>query len=295
MLERLKGTVHVLRGPVNIGGIVSGNRVLLIDSGNDSDKAKKLLKTLEGEGLELEAVWNTHSHADHWGGNHLLQDRTGCEIRASKIEAAIINNNIMEPFYLYGAMPLRQLRNKFLMAKPCVCGELGMGPASFRGQQVDVLDLKGHSPGMIGFLTEERIAFIGDALIGEEIVKKYKMLFTTDVKSHFESLTTLKETDADWFVPGHGEPVDREGLEALVECNREALQRVNDLLLEACRVPRSLEELLGHVAERLSLPMNVGQYFLNRSTLSAHLAYLCNEKWMEVFMEGPRLLYENRV
>lgn len=64
------------------------------------------------------AIVNTHSHADHCGGNRYIKERTGATIYASEIESAIIQYPLLEPLYLFsGASPLRDLRNKFLMAQ----------------------------------------------------------------------------------------------------------------------------------------------------------------------------------
>lgn len=293
-LKRIKGDAHYFKSPVNVGAVITEGKILLIDSGNDSDKARKLLKIMESEGLELGGIWNTHSHADHWGGNHLLQERTGCRVWSSKIEAALMNNNIMEPFYLFGAYPLEELKNKFLMAKPCVCEVMETGPSEFMGQAIEVVDLKGHSLGMIGFKTREGVFYVGDALFSTEIIDKYKLLYSADVGNHLRTLDALMDSPADFYVLSHGDVYAPEEMDSLIEENKAAIERVNDLLMEALAETRSLEDLLRLVMERLRVSMNVGQYFLNRSTISAHLSYLVREGRSQVVMEHSRMFYARK-
>lgn len=290
-LESVKGIAGYFKSPTNVGAFVKDGKILLVDSGNDTDKAKKLYKAIESEGLELEGILNTHSHADHWGGNHYLQTRTGCRIKSSKIESAIINNNIMEPFYLYGAEPLKVLRNKFLMAKPCACEEFEGDEVDFMGEKIRIVDLRGHSPGMVGFKTSDGVFFVGDALFSSSIIEKYKLLFSSNVTGHLKTLETLRKSDAEYYVMGHGEICKADGLERLIEENRKAIYRMDDILLEGMDEPASLEDLILFSMGKLGVSMNVGQYFLNRTTISAHLSHLCSEGAAEVLMDGNRLLY----
>lgn len=49
--------------------------IYLIDSGNDKEVAKKVLKTANQHQWKIKGIINTHSHADHIGGNYYLQQR----------------------------------------------------------------------------------------------------------------------------------------------------------------------------------------------------------------------------
>lgn len=97
---------------------LNDSEVCLIDSGNDKDAGKKVLKILEAGGWKLKMVINTHSHADHIGGNSLLAQRTGCSVYTAGPDLAFTQYPVLEPSFLYGGYPFKELRNKFLMAQP---------------------------------------------------------------------------------------------------------------------------------------------------------------------------------
>ncbi|MFW9997805.1 MAG: MBL fold metallo-hydrolase, partial [Candidatus Odinarchaeota archaeon] len=98
-LRKITDDVHYIPNPVNIGVVRTGEEsVILIDTGLDQNTAKKILKLLEGNGLTVKAIINTHSHADHCGGNNYMQ-KAGASIYAPEIESAIIQFPILEPLY----------------------------------------------------------------------------------------------------------------------------------------------------------------------------------------------------
>lgn len=94
--------------------------VYLIDSGNDKEAGKKILKIVSQNNWTVKGIINTHSNADHIGGNNHIQKITGCSVFANGIEAAFTNYPILEPSFLYGGFPCKELRTKFLMAKESV-------------------------------------------------------------------------------------------------------------------------------------------------------------------------------
>ena len=125
-----------INSPVKIGVyLIDDEKVCLIDSGNDKDAGRKVRQILEREGWQLHAIINTHSNADHIGGNKYLMQQTGCRIYASSMEAAFTRHPILEPAFLYGGYPFKDLRHKFLMAqgKRCQrCVPAVRGPAAKR-------------------------------------------------------------------------------------------------------------------------------------------------------------------
>ena len=82
-LVQITDSNYYIQSPAKIGLVrLQGNDVCLIDSGNDKDAGRKVQQILDANGWRLTVIYNTHSNADHIGGNAYLQRQTGCRIFA---------------------------------------------------------------------------------------------------------------------------------------------------------------------------------------------------------------------
>lgn len=113
----------------------------LIDSGNDKDAGRKIRQILDTNGWTLKAIINTHSDTDHIGGNQYLQKQTGCKVFSRGIEADFTQYPVLEPAFLFGGFPLKELQHKFLMAKLSEVTEICVADFS---KSLCVIDLLGH-------------------------------------------------------------------------------------------------------------------------------------------------------
>ena len=138
---------YYIKNPTNIGIYkIDDENVYIIDSGNDKDAGRKILKIVEEQGWKIKGIISTHSNADHIGGNKIIQDRTNCVILADKIEKAFSEFPILETSFLYGGYPFKDLRNKFLLAKESVITQIDNNLP----EGLEYFSLKGHFFDMIG-------------------------------------------------------------------------------------------------------------------------------------------------
>ncbi|MEW6546024.1 MAG: MBL fold metallo-hydrolase [Bacillota bacterium] len=300
--RRLGDGVGYFAGATNCGLVWKGKEAVLIDSGLDESAGRKILRLLNGEGLRLVAILNTHFHADHVGGNAFLVARTGARVLAPEAEAEFIRRPLLEPSSLYGmAAPPPALRNKFLMAEPTPAVE-GTGPATWEDPLeagLKLVELPGHSPGQVGLAGPEGVLFAGDLFLSSQVLDKHGIPYNADVARHLESL----ERAAVWvargeyrlIVPGHGPACDPGDALRTIEENR---QRVTDLLFlitDMLAAPQPVAELVHrlahHYARLLSTP---GEYLLVQSAIHACLSYLADEGQVELVVEDNRLLWRRR-
>ena len=277
--------------PAKIGLVrVSGDEVVLIDSGNDKDAGKKVLKLLNSRGWRLRAIYNTHSHADHIGGNRYLQDQTGCAIYAPAIESGFTNHPLLEPAFLFGACPPSDLRHKFLMAKESASSPLNDGALP---DGMTAIPLPGHSFGMVGYRTQEGTVYLADCLSSQDTLEKYQISFLVDVKAYLETLEAVKVMDGGAFVPSHADASPR--IADLAQRNIDKVREIADQIIRLCAEPRTFESILQALFTQYGLTMTFEQFALVGSTVRSYLAWLKDTGYLQAIFEDNLLLWVNHV
>ena len=173
-LIKLTDLCYYVESPAKSGIIKTGeSEVCLIDSGSDKDAGKKVLKHLDANGWTLKAIYNTHSNADHIGGNKFLQEKMGCKIYSPEIECDFTRHPILEPSFLYGGNPPKELRGKFLLAPESDAEYLT--PESLP-EGFEMIDLNGHFFDMAGFRSPDGVVYLADCLSSKETLEKVKSM-----------------------------------------------------------------------------------------------------------------------
>ena len=105
----------------------------------DTPDAEAYLREADAKGWPITAIWNTHWHPDHAGGNAAIKARTGCEVIAPAVDAPKIAE----------------------VDRTVAPGEV----VRIGAWQATVIDVGGHTLGHIAYhLPQARIAFVGDSL-----------------------------------------------------------------------------------------------------------------------------------
>ena len=277
-----------LDNPTNIGIYLVNNKdVYLIDSGNNKDAGKKILKIINEHNWQVLGIINTHSHADHIGGNNVIQNRTNCAIFSSEIENSFISNTILEPSILYGGYPFNSLLNKTLMAKESSSILIDDNIKN----TFDVIELPGHSYNMIGLKTKDNIYFLGDSLFSEETINKYHIFYICNVKEFLNTLDKLNNLDGDLYILSHCKPVS--DLDSLIKVNRDKVLEISNKIYDLCFNKITLEDILQKIFTDYNINMNENQYFLIGSTIKAYLSYLYDEgKISYTFIDNKMYWYQ---
>lgn len=286
-LNHIIGNSYYIQSPSKMGLVkLSDTDVCLIDSSNDKDAGRKVRQLLDANGWHLTAIYNTHSNADHIGGNRYLQGQTKCKIYAQGIECDITRHPVLEPAFLYGGFPPKDLRHKFLMAQESDAKELtpGVLPEGFA-----LLQLPGHFFHMVGFRSPDDVVYLADCLSSRETLDKYQIGFVYDVAAYLDTLEKVKTMQAAAFVPAHAEVT--EDIAPLAQYNIDKVLEIADHMVELCAEPVIFEELLKKLFDDYGLTLTFEQYVLVGSTVKSYLAWLKDTGRLTALFEDNRLLW----
>lgn len=287
-LIQVSAQSYYIQSPAKIGLVkLSEQQVCLIDSGNDKDAGRKVRQLLDANGWKLTAIYNTHSNADHIGGNRYLQAQTGCKIYAPAIECAFTCYPILEPAFLYGGYPCKDLRHKFLMAQPSDAALLTPEclPKGFA-----LIPLPGHFFDMVGFRTPDNVVYLADCLSSKETLDKYQIGFIYDVAAYLKTLEMIKTLRAELFIPAHAAPAT--DIAPLAQYNIDKVQQIAEQILALCRQPLCFEVLLQKLFDTYGLSMNFEQYVLVGSTVRSYLSWLKDSGKLSARFENNMLFWQ---
>ena len=287
-LVQVSEKCYYINCPAKIGVYVADKEnVYLVDSGNDKDAGRKVRQILDQNGWHLTAILNTHSNADHIGGNRYLQSQTGCKVYSGGIEAAFTKYPVLEPSFLYGGYPCEDLRHKFLMAQ-----DSNVTDFSDEGfpKEIEIIPLPGHFFDMVGFRTADDVVFLADCLSSKETLDKYRIGFIYDVEAYIKTLEMVKSLKAKMFVPSHAAAT--EDISDLAQYNIDKVNEIAEKIVDLCSEPTCFEIILQKLFTEYSLNMSFEQYVLVGSTVRSYLAWLKDTGRLNVEFENNMLLWK---
>lgn len=279
---------YYIQSPAKIGLVkLGGQDVCLIDSGNDKDAGRKVRQLLDANGWRLTAIYNTHSNADHIGGNQYLQKQKGCKVYAPGIDCAFTRYPLLEPSFLYGGYPFKDLRHKFLMAQPSDAQDLTQEvlPDGFQ-----IIPLPGHFFDMVGFRTPDDVVYLADCLSSRETLDKYQIGFIYDIAAYLKTLDMVKTMQARMFVPAHANAADE--IASLAQYNIDKVMEIADKIVDICTQPLCFESILQRLFSDYGLVMTYEQYVLIGSTVRSYLAWLKDTGRISGLYENNMLLWQ---
>lgn len=289
--KKINRNTYYIEGATNVGVYAFKNKnCLLIDTPFNRSQAHSVDNLLKENSLHPKYIFNTHGHADHFGGNDwFIGEYPGVEVFSSTEEKNFIEN----PHYLYyisnAAFPSRKLKNiKGSSVNYCV----DEGVEKINDIKFSFVKSPGHTEGDMIIITPDRVAFTGDAIFSRHTLEKYALTYLLNVGERLRSLEKIREIDADIIVVGHSPVLVEKGeLSSLIDDNISSIHVMVEEIREICHQPSTREDILQNILVMHDMESDYKGYLVNLCSVSAFLNYMLDEGILDVSIEEGKLYY----
>lgn len=303
-LKKLTEHTAVFFHSTNIGVIECESGLYVIDSGSSQADGKKLAETLKAlyPSKKIKALINTHSHSDHAGGNAEFIRLTRAELWTTRQEAVLLENPEIICDVYWGGTAFDELNTERYR-----CLESVRTDRIIDNQTIELdkdvtlvfIDLKGHYYSHTGLLVREKdtgstLFFLGDALFGKELIKKTWLPFLMDPVEFRTSVGVIENTEADFYIPSHGNFFTRKDISAACEMNIILTLEAETLILKFLEAPRTQETLLKDMMDYAGINARLAQYIWIGVTIRSYLSSLEHRGLIEHIVEDSRLYWRKK-
>ena len=285
--------VYYLPGVVNIGVIAGRDgQAVLIDSGVGDRHAKQLLRALEPLGLTPAAIFNTHGHGDHTGGNAYIVEQTGARIYAPALDSVLLEYPEWATLCLFGgAEPIHELavpRFAPRRSRPDVL--VAEGAYDVAGVTVEALALPGHTGAHTGYCVRG-VLFTGDLLSSAEELRDRRIGYSYSVTMRLASLQRLRQLPADYYVLSHDAVYA--DISDLLAANLAQIEETLDYLrARVAASPVEAHDLVSEYCARFGVSLrHVRDYYMVSPALHAYLSHLHNTGEITCTVQDGRLYW----
>lgn len=170
---------------------------VIVDPGcSDYSERMELKSLIEGRGLTVKHLLNTHAHIDHVLGNEFVKTTYGCQLHLNKLDLPLMASNV-ERASFYG-FPGYVGSNVDVFIEE---GDI----IEFGNSKLEILFVPGHAPGHVAFISmPDLLCVSGDVIFKNSIGR-------TDFPlcSHKDLMESIKNKiftlpDDMVILPGHG-------------------------------------------------------------------------------------------
>lgn len=242
-LEHVKGNTYCIalsyaRIPLYLLG---DGKAIMLDSGMERSW-DVILQLLEQENLRITSVLTTHSHPDHVGNHINLQQRFGSKLYMSPFTAAIYASPMNMTAMGHGFISYRKLVGS--LGDPIHTDHLidvSVPSVAVDGVTFSFVHTPGHAAEHLAFITPDNVAYLGDAVLSEQLLQSLRLPYCSCIEPDLESKEALKQLNCDRYIVAHNGVYDQ--ILPLIQQNQDWMQEKAQIIQDLCDDYYTIDEL----------------------------------------------------
>lgn len=295
-MDKINGHTYMIMGGTNTGVFTfRDGSSLLIDPGHSKARGRRIVKMLSEDKLRPRYCYCTHEHWDHFEAFFPIKEDYSsvdfyCHEHAKPFFEQLYVGNVI----MYSAAPNKMLGD---LAKPFTTyiddiKPLKSGKFKLNDKEFELFHTPGHTMGSGSIMTQDKVLFMGDSVLDERILDKYKIPFIIDVDRFVSSLGIIEDIDFDFGVIAHAKGVySKEDMLRIIDVNKRKISELREQVFEFLSTPYSREEILRDLMIYHDVSVNAEIYHYNNATVGSLLSSLINCNEISYSVEGGRIIY----
>jgi glyoxylase-like metal-dependent hydrolase (beta-lactamase superfamily II) len=281
-LINISGDTYYVPGKTNVGIY----KDYVIDPGKNDDI--DWLHPDASFGRKISTALITHGHDDHFWHAADLRSQ-GVRIYAPERERVMIEDpDVHTNGFFYWVKPPEGMKPWYFRASRCLLDGFVEGLE----MPLEVVPLAGHTDWQAGYMTPDGVLVAGDALVAKEQWDSKGLFYYTNIPETRKTLKRLMDTDADWVLPTHVEPMTGEQASELADINLEGLDRLERVILDCMdKNGVSTETITSKACVALKMKDEFSIHLTGETTIRAFLHALYEAGTVDYELKDHRVLW----
>ena len=239
-------------------------------------------------GRKISTALITHGHDDHFWNAAGLRSK-GARIYGPARERTLIeDSDVHANGFFFWVKPPEGMKPWYFRAQRCPLD----GFVEDLEMPLTVRPMAGHTEGQVGFMTPDGVLMVGDAMVAKTQWDTKGIFYYTNIPATRQTLKQLMDTDADWVLPTHVEPLTREQAAELAEINLTGLDRLEQIILDSIdKNGISTESIVSKVCVELNMKDEFSIHLTGETTVRAFLHALCEAGAIDYELKDHRVLW----
>lgn len=269
---------------------INDEEIIMLDTGWKEERVG-LERLLESNNLKVAAILNSHAHRDHIGNNAYFKDKYNCIIAMPTSEALLCSSSANLKLY-FSNFALSDIKGQFghLICKTDFMIDGSQDNISLCGANFKIIHTPGHSPAHICIVTPDDVAYLGDALLGYELIEEAKMPYAYIIGEDLKSKAKLHDLKCSKYVLAHKGSFD--DISKLIDDNINCYKARAEKIYELIDTGMTMEEIMETVSTRLHIRVDsVDNYLHTERKLRPYVDYLYEIGKLKIFEEDGFVKY----